>query len=258
MNRALVGTLLVTCLTVGCSKDQEVEKTAEKSVKRSPKKPAPAKKAAAERTRLAAPEPPVEGCTMAMSEPHLTFQNGLKASDKPNEKPYTGTTDATIEKETPTANAGSGEYLSAKGGKKPRHGLVRWDLSSVPADTTIKGACLAVFVEDPSSESYSGYELLREWSEGQVTWTHASTATPWEEPGARGAKDSGADVVHIPRRAPGLQTVPLPTSLVQKWIKEKATNHGIVFANDKSYNGVTFWSANSATASQRPTLLIWK
>jgi len=193
---------------------------------------------------------------MSMSEAHLTFQNGLAVKDKG--KPYSGATDATIEKEAPTTNVGNEEFVTPRGGRKPRHGLLRWDLSSIAANTTIKGACLAVFVGNPSNQAYSVYELLRAWSEAEVTWTRASATAAWEVPGALGAADLGGKVSGIPAEASGLQTVALPTELVQKWINEKDANHGLIVANKGSTNALSFFSANSPTASQRPSLLIWK
>jgi hypothetical protein len=254
MSRALVGTLLVTCLAISCSKDksESVGTSAETSVKKKSTKKSKNKPAAAPSHEAGSDSIPA--CTMSMSEAHLTFQNGLAVKGKP----YSGTSDAKIEKEAPTTNFGTEELITPKGGGKPRHGLLRWDLSSIAANTTIRGACLAVFVADPSAQAYSIYELLRAWTEAEVTWTRASATAEWEVPGAWGAADLGAKVSGISAKTSGLQTVGLPTELVQKWINDKAANHGVIVANKGSYNGLSFSSANSPTASQRPSLLIWQ
>jgi hypothetical protein len=277
MNRALVGTLLVTCLTIGCSKEGSEKPAGEQhsnvrkgKSKRHSKPPASAP----------APEPaPVTDCTYAQGEharpPSLTFQNGLTLTeekgsndkdkpkvppkDKGKSKPYAGTTDAIIDAAAPTSNAGAEPTLVHRGGKKLRRGLVRWDLASLPANTTIQGACMAVYVEEPSAKPYAVYELLRDWSESKVTWNSATAETAWAMPGAWGETDAGPQATTILAKAGGLQTVALPTALVQKWISEKAANHGLIIAGShRAFDSLAISSADSPTATQRPALLLWK
>lgn len=256
MNKAIFGSLVALSVVVGCSKDNSDERPAavksgvRKSSKARARKPAPAP----------APPPPAHDCSFAQGEharpPSWTIQNGLPV--EPKAKPYAGTTDATIEKSAPTANAGSEPVLVPKGGKNARHSLVRWDLSALPAKTTIEGACMAVFIEDPSAQAYTVLQLLRDWSESKVTWSSATAEVAWATPGGWGGTDSGEEATVIPAKVTGLQTVALPTALVQKWITDKAENHGLIIGNDRSFDGMTISSANSPTANQRPTLLLWK
>jgi hypothetical protein len=279
MNRALVGTLLVTCLTIGCSKEGSEKPAGEQhsNVRKSKSK---SKSKGHSKPPAPAPEPAlVTDCTYAQGEharpPSLTFQNGLTLTeekggndkdkpkappkDKGKSKPYAGTTDAIIDAAAPTSNVGAEPTLVQRGGKKPRRGRVRWDLASLPANTTIQGACMAVFVEEPSAKPYAVYELLRDWSESKVTWDSATADTAWATPGAWGEADAGPQATTILAKAGGLQTVALPTALVQKWITEQAANHGVLIAGSgRAFDSLALSSANSPTATQRPALLIWK
>jgi hypothetical protein len=254
MNKAIFGSLVALSMVAGCGKDKSDEKPA--AVKSSVRK----SRKARERKPEPAPAPPAHDCTFAQGEharpPSWTIQNGLPVEAKG--KPYTGTTDATIEKSAATTNAGSDPTLVQKGGKNPRHSLVRWDLSALPAKTTIEGACMAVFIEDASGQAYTVLQLLRDWSEAKVTWNSATAEVAWATPGGWGGTDSGDEATVIPAKATGLQTVALPTALVQKWITDKGENHGLIIGNDRSFDGMTLSSANSPTANQRPTLLLWK
>lgn len=274
MNKVVLGSLLAASLAFGCSKDKSEERPAETKSSLRGSKRSHARKAARKPAPAPAPAPTTE-CELAQGEhaqpPSFTFQNGLTVEEKGNEKdkpkatakgktkPYAGTTDAVIDMAEPTSNAGAEPTLVLKGGKKPRRGLVRWDLSSLPATTTIQGACMALFAEEPSVNPFAVYELLKDWSEPKVTWTSATAETAWAMPGAWAETEAGPQVTTVLAKAGGVQTVALPTSLVQKWISEGANNHGLILAaTHRASDSLTISSANSPTASQRPALLIWK
>ena len=61
-----------------------------------------------------------------------------------------------------------------------------------------------------------------------------------------GETDAGAQATTILAKAGGLQTVALPTALVQKWISEKAANHGLIIAGShREFDSLAISSAGS-------------
>lgn len=191
--------------------------------------------------------------TLLMPSPDM-FQNGTPlAAGGP---PYTGATDTVLEQAVPTTNEGALGYVVVKGGGNKRHGIMRWDLSSLPQNTFVKRACLALWVLDPSAAEYQAFELLRDWSEAQATWNVAATGINWQTPGAWGPADGAASVVaRTPANTRDRISISLPTALVQHWVSHPEQNRGIIFGNDSSNDGVSFGSSQGEPA-QAPALLI--
>jgi hypothetical protein len=178
----------------------------------------------------------------------------IRFSDGPS---YSGTFDATMAQASPDANFGNELYVQAKGGSNQRHGLLRWDVSSIPELTTIQAACIRLQIMDPSGSAYPFYEVYGTWFEAQVTWRRENNRSSWQVPGAWGANDSGATVVAaIPANTQFTAWLPLSTELVQRWIHFKDQNQGILIGNDHSYDGVSFASSEAPTLNDRPQLVI--
>ena len=121
------------------------------------------------------------------------------------------TADATLFEAAPDNNLGdSGSFMAGlrpKGGRS--RGLVRFDLSTVPANATITSVSLGLtVVRTPSPAANSSFELhkmLQSWgqegnksssgggapaSPGEVTWnSRSSSLTPWTTPGGSSGTD---------------------------------------------------------------------
>jgi hypothetical protein len=167
-------------------------------------------------------------------------------------------TDAMLQASTPTTNFGSADYVQVKGGGNKRHGLLRWDLSSLPSGTVVRTACVRINIEDPSNVPYPGVEVFRDWSEAAVTWEQNGLGQAWQVAGAYGPLDAGDQaVITLPQNERGAQTRELSTQLVQRWLSTPSQNHGILFGNDGSADGVTFSSSNTTNQGGRPKLLIY-
>lgn len=164
--------------------------------------------------------------------------------------------DASIEEALQTTNLGSLGYCMMKGGTNKRHCLLSFDLSSIPSTNTVVNGCIRVAIGDASGANYPGYQLLRNWSQTQVTWQRAKTGITWQVPGAWGPLDSGATTVAtIPKNSLGWQSFVLSKDLIQAWVANPATNFGIVFGNDNSTDGLSISTQEDATNA--PQLTVW-
>jgi hypothetical protein len=253
MNKLIVGTTLVVGLAIGCGEAASSEELGTSQQEEL----LPPGGSANHCPRLFHGVPGGSGGSGGSPSPQplAILQNGRPLA---NGEVYSGTTDAMIQQATPTSNFGSEDYVQVKGGANRRHGLLRFDLRSIPELTTIQAACLTLSIPDPSTAAYPAYEVYGDWFESQVTWNLENTRSAWQVPGAWGANDSGSVVVaSTTSNETGIVSIPLSTELVQQWVHFNGENHGIIFGNDHSYDGLSFDSASSAIAANRPILRIW-
>ena len=85
-----------------------------------------------------------------------------------------------------------------------QHGLVRFDLSSIPAGTTIRTATLYLYSYNVSkmagsSGFYAAHRITRDWTETGSSHMNAAAGTPWTTPG--GDFEAQADALS-PKKAP--------------------------------------------------------
>ncbi|WNG16698.1 DUF3616 domain-containing protein [Cystobacter fuscus] len=189
-----------------------------------------------------------------------SFQDGVSPSSS-----YAGTRDAMIEEEDANANHGSATSLSASGDTPAGSGnenyiLLRWDVSSIPANATIRSASIVVTVSDKADQSYDFYELTRDWNEGQVTWEQADSSQDWTSNGADGAGDRNtASLGSIRASATGTYTVTLNAQgleVMRGWVANPASNHGVIVANKDNDNRLEIRSSEYSTKTSRPKLTV--
>lgn len=165
--------------------------------------------------------------------------------------------DTQLEEALPTTNEGGLETCTMKGGSNKRHCLLQFDLTSIPRSTTVQGGCLTIFVADPSASDYPAAEMLRSWNEAEATWQRAKLAVPWQVPGAWGTSDSGATTVAtLPKNQTNWVSIPITTSLVQSWVTSPASNYGILFGNNSSFDGASIGTKENA-GGIAPRLSVW-
>lgn len=177
------------------------------------------------------------------------FQDGVNS--------YAGTTDTYLRSATATTNYGaaSTNYSSSVSGA-----LLRWDLSTIPTNAVVQSATLTLNVTDASKSSYELYQLKRNWSESSATWNNASTGTPWQVAGAKGANDRGTTVLGaITATTTGAKTITLNAAglaAVQAWIQNPSANFGLTLQDYTGTDSLAFQSSESGTVAARPKLEI--
>ncbi len=187
-----------------------------------------------------------------------TLQYGLSG--------YTGTKDNYTEASSATTNYGSNSRMRicgyADGGiTNVQRGFIRFDVSSIPAGTTITSAKLYLYAYDQtylrgSTGFYAVYPLTRTWDEMTSCWNLAQTGTNWTTP--------GGDFLSTPDGTSPKQAVinvwyPFSvTARVQAWINGGSTNYGwcVRCLDEDNHNQDCFYQLDTPNAAQRPTLVV--
>jgi hypothetical protein len=122
----------------------------------------------------------------ALGQTTVTLMQGLNG--------YTGTTDAWITAGQPSNNKGADPALSTRG-EGTDSAVIRFAIFAaeggpVPDGAMITSATLSFYKFNGPDAVFKASRLLKNWSEGQVTWNVAATGTSWTSAGANG---SGSD-----------------------------------------------------------------
>jgi hypothetical protein len=174
---------------------------------------------------------------------------------------YQGTTHTFISYWTPAETYGDQANVRVKNDNVIQT-LLRFDLGSVPWDSTINQATLRVYAYDRANAAtfdLEAYRLLRPWVESQATWERAALGDPW---GMGGANDTTVD---RDAEASASQTVAAMeawheldlTDLVSEWVADPQSNHGVILRASGNISVIYYFASSEyQTVSQRPQLLI--
>jgi len=197
---------------------------------------------------------------------------GLKLESKPilrtrdfQDGPgYLGTRDTSISGADPSRVFGSEDVLEVDGDEiegKKIYALLRWDLGDLPSGALVKSVVITLHVVNESlGAGYTFYEMKRGWTEADATWRTAAAGQPWRAAGARSPADRGSEALGaVAPRTPGevkILLAPAGEAAIQAWIRQPATNHGFILANDSNADGFRFYSRESPALDRRPRLTI--
>ena len=115
-------------------------------------------------------------------------------------------------------------------------GLIRFDLSSIPANAVVTSAWLSLWPAVDSAENdrtIRVYRLKTGFEEAGATWQEAAAGVPWEAEGASGIDDRenaaigsapilGSEPVGVEKQ------IMLSTSKLEEWIDGTFANHGLL------------------------------
>jgi hypothetical protein len=167
-----------------------------------------------------------------------------------------------------TSNFGADSIGVGNGldGGVTERGLLKFDLSGIPAGSVINSATLSLYVTTDASSNartFRVYKVKRIWVENQVTWNAYSTGNNWQTAGGGGAND--IDTSFIGSRAfSASETLnvfvswSLDAAAVQSMIPGGAwTNNGFMVAADtESADAYSFSSSDDGNSAQWPKLVI--
>ena len=190
-----------------------------------------------------------------------SFQQGVNG--------YDGCRDTYLDPWYPGQNHGAQGSLIVRANNS-FSGLLRYELTSLPFYAVIDRATLSLYADSWQTTAESKatvaataltvgvYEVLREWVAGEATWTNAMNGVPW---GAPGCSHTTSDRAALAADEALVNTMGKwydfdLTVLVQKWVQNPATNHGLVLKSFSSPEGVVFRSAEHGGAAQRPKLVV--
>lgn len=153
----------------------------------------------------------------------------------------------------------------------PSRMLLQFDLSSIPAGSTINSATLYLYNLNlrTGDRPFAAYRILQDWEEA-CTWNLAkpSTSTPWlGDTGADGGADAGCSVAGTDHNSTAMGSwtylantaantehqVALDTSEVAAWL---TANYGMVLRMTTVLSAITWATSDNTTATYRPRLVI--
>jgi hypothetical protein len=195
----------------------------------------------------------------------IAFQNGVEPTSS-----YLGTTDTYLAESAATTNYATSTTLWADGDvpagmQNTKVTLVRWDVRAVPTGSTVASASITIALSgatnDATSDRYSIYAMLRDWSETEANWNVATGGDYWAMAGAAElGRDHGVrEIGGIAPLAAGSATIRLNAdgvALVQQWVDDPSSNYGVQINSWIADNGLGLASSESTTASLRPKLTI--
>jgi outer membrane biosynthesis protein TonB len=213
-----------------------------------------------------------DGASVEVAAGHTsTAMKGVKLESKPtvftrdfqDGAGYVGTRDTSISGADPARSFGNTEVLEIDGDEvdgKKIYGLIKWDLSDLPASAVIRSAVITLnVVNESKGTGYFFYEMKRAWSE-EATWTHAAPQQPWRIPGLKAGIDRGTEALGtVAPRMKGPLAILLPPAaeaVLQGWIRKPDSNHGFVIASDSNSDGFKFHSREAIPHDLRPKLTL--
>ncbi len=171
-------------------------------------------------------------------------------------------------------NGGSTElHVDATTGTGRRTSLLKWDVSSIPANAVVSSASLSLYVSDASPLVFNLYNMRRAWVEGTGNRTSSTTSSNWNTYngtsnwGTAGAASTTEDRYDTNLWSAGTTSFSSTGSktealnaagaaVVQGWIDGTIDNHGLIMQNysGTTTNAVFFSSSENATTANRPRL----
>ncbi len=175
---------------------------------------------------------------------------------------YTGASDAFLNGWSPDTNAGATAYLAIRSDDWMAT-LLRFDLSSLPANAQITRATLNVYGNYHSNAyglNISSYRLRRAWNPTQATWNKATSTVNW---GVAGANDTAADRDAASSTTQWFLNTPAwysfdVTDMARAWAAAPAENYGVALKGALGGAGTEFRvaSAEYFDVTLRPKLVL--
>ncbi len=166
--------------------------------------------------------------------------------------------DTYLDDGTPTDNFGSATEirLSNKTNSKKR-GLLRFDVTALPPLATVNSAVLDLNLVGIGSGGTATVYLHRAttpWAEMQASWNLATGGAPWTTAGGDYDPTAAASAA-IDAAVPGSTLFPI-RDLVQGWVTDPSTNHGMFLIGSDGVNHADFTTGDHADPALHPTLTI--
>jgi hypothetical protein len=133
---------------------------------------------------------------------------------------------------------------------KNRRGLMRFDLSAVPASATVTRATLRIYLYavHQGTDQYRVHGVTKAWEERRATWSNMNASY---DPAASAKRAIRIDLQ-------GKYAQFNITSLVQRWVTTPSTNYGLLLRGTEgaSHRGIVLGSREYLTPSWRPKLTV--
>ncbi len=182
-------------------------------------------------------------------------------------QPGLGTDDATIDAKEPIKNYGADPKIVVSNfGVETSHALLRFDLSSIPADAVEVSARLRVYFEEvseaPAGAGLSAHPVTRDWIEGTLqgaepadgaTWVTYDGTNAWTSAGGDVDSSAGASVL---LGAAGQYYELDVSSFVRDWHSGVSPNYGVRLEGTPGLKTAEFMSGDEPDVSKQPQLAV--
>lgn len=198
--------------------------------------------------------PPAQLRAQAMTQ---TFQEGANG--------YAGATDTKFYNWSATGNYGNHESLEHSTSRSTTS-LLRFDLSSVPAESTVAAAQISLYLKWSDAAANQTrtaqlHRLLVDWVEQEATYQVRAAGQPWA--GNKGPQP-GSDYETAPTASAqsgqaGVWITWDVTALAQAWVSNPTANFGVILLDPNGYStgaNRSYASSEHSTAAWRPKLTI--
>ncbi|WP_342713640.1 DNRLRE domain-containing protein [Oceanisphaera psychrotolerans] len=138
-----------------------------------------------------------------------------------------------------------------------KRGLLKFDLSGIPAAALVTSATLELNLEGIGSgdtASIALHRVTRDWHPAQTNWNVALNTSNWTSPGGDIDPTAITSAVIDPL-TPGATQWDI-TALVGDWVAGNQNNYGLMLKGSPGVNHADFSTSNHATAALRPKLTI--
>lgn len=188
----------------------------------------------------------------SLGEVTTVLQNGSNG--------YIGASDTEINTYSPTTNVWENESLMGANNQKS---LFKFDLSSIPAGSTITSATFEIYISWNNGNGggntiFLSHILDKNWIESEATWNIFSNGNNWSSAWLASwsdyasSPDASAAIWYSPSNTWASFSI---TSLVQNWINTPANNYGMLI-HSISWPRVSINSSEFSDISFRPKLTV--
>ncbi len=168
--------------------------------------------------------------------------------------------DTEIRRDIPDTNLATADLISVGllGSGDPRRALLQFNISVIPASSTITYAQFQAFLNSSVGLTDSAVEIHRiteAWTDDDATWNNRLSSTAWTTAG--GTYSSTVENLTNVSSTQGWYNWTI-TSLVQSWVNSTYQNNGLIMIGQESAAGSfkRFSSSDTLAASFRPILTI--
>jgi hypothetical protein len=176
--------------------------------------------------------------------------------------------DTGIAYDEPEGNFGNETYLFVLdvSGQASITSLLKFDLSSIPANAIVNSATLTMTVQANDSylvdDTVSVHRVKQNWTEDGATWNTYDGSNSWNTPGGLGASDIDTTALSTLAftgiSADTAEDFTLDTTEIQKMVDGTNPNYGFLVkcSSAENFSGWSFYSSDNNISAYRPNLVI--
>jgi hypothetical protein len=151
--------------------------------------------------------------------------------------------DAELTSNTTWQQGGQPNFRTGKSGSVTSRSVLKFDLSSIPANAIVSSADVSLYVGAPQAMAMKAHRVTSTWAENTVIWNNQPTF------------DSAASIGTLSRPAGSYGVYSFSVlAQVQNWIAGTHTNYGMMLEQDTATSLTTYNASESG--SSRPKLVV--